>query len=62
MRIRTADDLIGMWTLALHREVTEPVPCRSRALWMCSKIEDSVAASKLIEEFKAKLLADLDVD
>ena len=62
MRIRTADDLIGMWTLALHREVTEPVPYRNRALWMCSKLEDSVAASVLVEEFKAKLLADLDVD
>jgi len=62
MRIRTADDLIGMWTLALHREVCEPVPCRNRALWMCSKIEDSVAVAKLVEDFKAKLLADLDVD
>ena len=62
MRIRTADDLVAMWTHALHREVCEPVPHRNRALWICSKIEDSVAAAKLIEEFKAKLLADLDVD
>lgn len=62
MRVRTADECVTIWTRALHREVTEPVPYRNRALWMCSKLEDSVSASVLFEEFKAKLLADLDVD
>lgn len=51
-----------MWTRALHRELCELKPRRSRALWLCSKIEDSVAAGVLVDNFKAKLLAELDVD